>query len=225
MAVPDNRRTRLVSAAVVLALLACTDSPDEEPRSPPRSFPAGTVVAVNGDPVLAEEVRPIAAAIRALYPEYTATHHQRLALTTVVLPCAAIRSLHREAHAQARAEAARALERGPAFLANLSEERRGNFKELDLDLWCLARELPLGEWHGPLELVGCFALVRVDARHGANAEEEVLELRCVEFAFVPLVDLESLVEAALDRSRLEIVAPEWEEIVPEAWKRRMNGEG
>ncbi len=215
---------RLVFAAALFASPACTDPPDEDPLPPARSFPAGTAVAVNGDPVLAEEIQRVAASIQALYPGYTDAHHRRLALTAVVLPRAAIRSLHREAHARARAEAARALERGPDFLADLSKEQRGNFKSLDLDLWCLARELPLGEWRGPLELVGRFALVRLDARHGANAEEEVLELRCVEFAFVPLDDLKSLVEAALDRSRLEIVDPEWEETVPEAWKRRMNGE-
>ncbi len=204
---------------LALFVLACRDggaasAPTTVPDSP------GTVLRVNGEAVLAEEVDLFAVPIGALEPQYLLLHRRRLALTNVVLPLAALRTLDREAHARAREEATSAQQLRPAELVARASAVQGTFRELGLDLWCRARGLSPGEWSGPLELVGRFVVVRLDEAQGSE-EGEVLRLRVLEFPFVP-GELRERIEDALDRSLLEIVDPQWRETIPEVWQRRMS---
>ena len=77
------------ASVLFLWLAACSQ---DGAASPAVAWPAGTVLAVDGVPVLAAEVEPIAAAIAELYPENTRPHCLRLALTNVNLPRAALQS-------------------------------------------------------------------------------------------------------------------------------------
>ena len=218
---------RRIAPCIVLSLAvhsASCPGADPEPRGteppPPPTSENGAVLAVNGAPLTAEDVDRFARPIAELEPQFLLLHHRRLALTNLVLPLAALRTLDPQGHARAAAEASAALESGADECVARSHELSGTFREIGLDLWCLARELPFGEWQGPLELVGRFAVVRLDAREGLE-EEEVLRGRWIEFSFVE-GDLRAAIEDAVDRSRLEILDPTWREAVPDAWQRRMR---
>jgi hypothetical protein len=200
----------VLSLAVLAASCPGADPEDPATVSPPAPAPEdGAVLRVNGAPLTAEDVDRFARPIAELEPQFLRLHHRRLALTNVVLPLAALRTLDPDGHARAAADASAALEGGAAELLGRSSELAGTFRDIGLDLWCLARELPFGEWQGPLELVGRFVVVRLDAREGLE-EEEVLRGRWIEFAFFE-GDLRARIEEAVDRSRLEIVDPDWRE--------------
>jgi hypothetical protein len=188
--------------------------------SAPVPPPYGTVLRVNDRALATEDVDRFARPIAELEPQFQRIHQRRLALTNVVLPLVAVATLHPEAHARAAADGAAAARAGHEELLARSSELAGTFREIGLDLWCLARDLPAGEWSAPLELVGRFAIVRLDARAGVE-EQEVLRGRWLEFPFVQ-GDLQACIEEALDASRLEIVDPAWRACVPESWQRRMN---
>jgi hypothetical protein len=213
-------------SVLFLCLAAC--SRDGAAPAPPEpaagDWPAGTVLAVDGVPVLAAEVEPLARAIAELYPEYTRPHCLRLALTNVSLPRAAVRSCEPERREQARA----ACERAQATLAgdpSGTMALSGDWRALGLDLWAAARGLERGVWSAPTELIGRFALVRLDEQSGDDARSERLSLQLLEIPYgaregeTP----QAAVARALDESRLTIVDRAWDEVVPEDWKYRMRG--
>ena len=210
------------ASVLFLWLAACAQ---DGAASPAVAWPEGTVLAVDGVPVLASEVEPIAQAIAALYPENTRPHCRRLALTNVNLPQAALRSRFREERERAREACAR---RGATIAADpgAASALEGDWRALGLDLWVAARGLERGTWSGPLELVGRFALVCVDERTGDDARSERWSLRILEvpYAARESEDPQTTIAQTLDASRLTVVDPAWSEVVPESWKYRMRGE-
>ena len=208
------------ASVLFLWLAACSQ---DGAASPAVAWPAGTVLAVDGVPVLAAEVEPIAAAIAELYPENTRPHCLRLALTNVNLPRAALQSRF----AKERAGAREACVRARASLADdasPASELEGDWRALGLDLWSAARKLELEQWSEPIELVGRFALVRLDRRTGGDARGERLALRVLELPYAAQgEDPQTTIANTLDASRLTIVDPAWNEFVPEQWKYRMRG--
>ncbi len=217
--IPHAMRACAISLCLVAA---CADEPAAGESG--ASWPPGTVVAVDGQPVLAAEVEPVARAIGELYPQYTEPHRRRLALTNVNLPRAAARARFPAEREAARAACERARDDGDAVAG--AREVEADWKGLGLDLWIAARGLEIGAWSEPLELVGRFARLRVRARSSeSDPRAQRVALSLVEFPYagIPGSDLDDTVAEALAQSRLEIVDPDWSSAVPEEWKYRMRG--
>jgi hypothetical protein len=194
------------------------------------------VLAVDALPIRPEDVDPIVDAIAAAYPEYTRVHARRLALTNVVLPVWASRARHpaerelarRRAEASARALAAgERLEGVQPWRQEL--ELDGHLASIDFDLWLAARRLDVGTWSEPIELVGRWAVVLVEAREeGPSPAATRFLLRVHRFPFVGTerdyyLDAQDALDAAVEACRLTLVDPVWGEAVPETWRRRMSG--
>jgi hypothetical protein len=179
------------------------------------------VLAVDGFPLTAAEVEPLARDILELYPEYTPVHARRLALTNEFLPRLATRALQPEPWELAR----QACEAAGAELDRLTARSdEGNFTYLGLAVWSAARHLPLGQWSEPVELIGRWARVRLDVRDvQADARAETLRVSMLEFPWLDPAQARTAVEFAIDHAHLVVVDPAWNEVVPEAWKHRMSG--
>lgn len=222
--------TRAISLAVAAGVLACGPAKSgpqaADGASPDASdWPEGTVLAVNDVPILASEVAPWAEAVAQLYPEYTEVHCRRLALTNVLLPRAAARSYFGDAREAAELrclEVAAAPEEHEPTATN----EEGTWRDLGLELWHFARQLPRGEWSEPAEFMGRFVLVRLDdVVPGRVPQEEKLVLSWFEFPYVDPHEPDTEVRTAIDAGRLVVVDPTWKDTVPEEWKHRMKGKG
>jgi hypothetical protein len=186
------------------------------PPSPP-----GTVLLVDGLPLMAAEVEDLAEGVALLYPEYSRLHARRLALTNEFLPRLAGRALQPERWEEARAAAAAAFEDVPRE----PQRQQGNFGLLGLGLWDAARRLEPGVWSAPVELFGRFVRVRLEGRDGnADPRAEELDVSLLEFPYVAVAEAKAAHAFALDRAVLTIVDPAWREAVPEAWQHRMRAQ-
>lgn len=217
---------RLLLSLGLAGLAGCTEAAPDVPPAPlaaaAPAHPAGTVLTVDGEPLLAGEVEELAAAVERLHPEYSRLHARRLALTGELLPRLAGRGLAPEAWRAAR-EACAAFDPAAAAPSAVRRTRRGNFAELGLGPWSAACALELDTWSEPLEFFGRFLRLRVTARTPADdPRREELELEEVEFAYLDGARARELLQEALDRAALVIVDPAWRECVPEAWQHRMR---
>lgn len=204
------------------------EPPSLEPA--PSAWPEGTVLAVDDVPLAGAEVEQVAAAIGELYPAYVTAQNRRLALTNGFLDRLAVHSRDRaeRARALARCEEARAAiprQGDPPDVQRLA----GGFEQFhDLPFWALARALPIGEWSGPIELVGRWVLVRLDRYEPSRqVADEWVEVSYLAFPFLDLsyradVDPSRSVRDAVDSARLTFVDPAWSEYVPIEWKHRMG---
>jgi hypothetical protein len=190
------------------------------------------VLAVDDVPISAVEVDRVASWVGALYPEDTASGRRRKALTAVVLRRAATEAQHGSAYEAARLalRADRAALTGAGTTAGREggappapESRSGTWHQLGLDLWGPARELEVGAWSEPLDGAGIVRLVRLDERiPGTSAADLRLRVSVVERSYLPGGPGDAR-EAAIERSRLVVVDPAWEELVPLEWRHRMAG--
>ena len=78
-------------AGLLLVSMGCSGGGSGEAPSGVQ-WPQGTVLVCAGDPIRADEVDPIAEALKPLGPKFTQPHLRRLALTNVRLPLAAGRA-------------------------------------------------------------------------------------------------------------------------------------
>jgi hypothetical protein len=224
-----SRRLPPASALALVGIACGHPAAPAAPAVPTEAaeHPAGTVLAVDGVPIGAEEVRAAAAWIARVEPQYTDEHCERLALSNLVLPRAALRAQRPEARAEAlqRAREIRAALRRASISEGGLERVRGNWAELGFDLWGFARELAPGEWSEPFERVGRFVVVRLLERDDAESAPSREELS-IELSDVPYVREGTTlqdVDAMIAKSRLSVVDPRWEDRVPESWKYRMRG--
>jgi len=205
------------------AALACAPGGAEPPvPEDSTSWPPDTVIAVNDVAIRAADVAPWAGAVALLYPEYTRVHCRRLALTNVLLPRAAAREYFAESRVAAERRCVAAFD----GIDELDEPEsvEGTWRQLGLEMWSFARQLPAGEWSAPSELSGRWVLVRLEEIvPGRVPQEEKLVLRWLEFPYVDPTAVDSELRAAIDASRLVVVDPAWDETIPENWKHRMRG--
>ena len=194
-------------------------------------WPAGTVLAVNDLPIRTADVDAIANAIAVLYPQYVFAQCRRLALTNVVLPMWAVRSRDAEERLLAleRCRAARiAATHAEAIATEDDEAVAGGLQALGLDLWVAAGELEPGVWSEPVELIGRWALIRIESvTPGEHGQGDWFELTLrsfpyLDFSYPDAAVASTSIEHAVDRSELEIVSPEWRELIPEEFKFRMR---
>lgn len=215
------------AAALLLAALASCD-----PAAPaPKTWPAGTVFALDGVAIGAAEIDAGADVFAQLEPDLAMPHLRRLAFTNIVLPLVAGRNL-------AGPERDRALVRasdlkgvldaggtpgGPLAGATVAT-REGTAGEIGFEAWSYAATAEVGRWSEPLESVGSFELVQLEERSAAGAARAVrYKVRVWTVPYVDAANPRGAIEGQFDRSKLEIVDPAWDEIVPEYWKHRLRG--
>ncbi len=212
----------MVSAACasVLALACCAD---EDDGAPPRRWPPGTVLALDDVPITAADVDRVAERIAAVYPQHSAGFHRREALGSFLLPRAALQAYYADARAEAeeKCRSERALlvagdERAPEPIPITATPEQDTFFH-----WGSARGLEPGAWSDPLERMGNFVLLRLDAR---VEDSEALELSVVEFPYVPAAFSPKDLDAAFASARLNVVDPAYDELIPERLRYAMRGE-
>lgn len=223
-----------VPAAALLAACALVAGPacDHGPvAAPPSTYPPGTVLALNGLPIRAQDVDVYAEAYARLEPGFVEAHCRRLALTNVIFPRLAAVGIDpkaREAAHKRALEYKAALDGGASASSPLvgpaEVRRQGNWKTIGLDAWIATVDRQNGAWSDVFETPGAFELVRlVERGKQAVAQEVQLDVAVVDFPYLD-GDVFHTIDAALDAARLEIVDPAWRDYVPTLWQHRLHAQ-
>lgn len=218
-------RASIASTLLGLALCGCSS----DVLTPTPSWPAGTVLAIDDRPILAEEVDRWMEAIDLVEPGRSLAGRRRLALTNIELHRAIARVVYGDEVHTARDEAERlrelllAGEPLPAEGPQLESREDGFWKHLGIDLWAHARTAPLGEWSPVIETTGAFVVMRVNSR--SEEPWDAFSGAAVEWLVVPYVDFlnaREILISAEDTVQLTIVDEEWREILPAHYQYRMG---
>ena len=219
----------IVLALVLLGAVACRKT---EARATAPVYPAGTVLAVNDVPILAEEVDRLGSDYALLEPQDSLLQLRRLALANVILPTAAVQRIDPDARARARTLAesyrssllAGSLPEGP-LTGPMETERSGQFTDLGFLIWRNALPLQPGTWSEIFESPGSFHLLRVKSREeGSLPSLTRFTIGLFHFPYLSAETAHTDTEAAIDRSQLHILDEAWRDAVPYALRHRMNAE-
>lgn len=221
-------RALLCAALALGSFAACSRA---NPPAPP-AWPSGTVLAINGEPVSADEVDAVGSIFATVEPYDSMDRLRRLALTNVIIPQRAARGIDAKRRTEMRALAesfraalaANALPPGPVAGPS-EEERQGGPKEIGFEVWQFAHDAALEQWSPVIEKPGAFEIVRVKKRTNAPAPHLVtITVGVLDFYYVDPANPRQAVEDAIDRSRLVVVDESWREYVPTLWIHRMRGD-
>ena len=217
-----------IRAAGCAALLAFACSEGSEPgttAAPTETWPSGTVLVVEGQPILDIEVDQDSTLIYHLALESTERDLRRKALATLTLPRAIGRVLagdrRDEVEQEASAELARLVD-GSQPMPDQTWRRRGGYGDVGYAIWGTALETPAGSWTPLIEVDGAFVAAFVHQLYpyeipaGTEVDVEVVEWPYVDGA------RDEVLESAKDELKLEIIDPEWRLIVPERTQYRMG---
>ncbi|MFT7480960.1 MAG: hypothetical protein ACI80N_004277, partial [Gammaproteobacteria bacterium] len=192
------------------------------------AYDAGTVISIELDgqriSITADEVDEWVPTIAVVEPMKTLPAHRRLALTNIVLPRVMAALAAPEAREEARM---RAQDSWDVIAEGLLEHKdllemevvEGTFKETGLDVWGMALRMQPEDWSPVFETVGAFAFFRFVGIPEPPWHPATPIL--IERALFPFVDpglAFSQIEDANDRAVLTIVDPEWETLVPAAYR-------
>ena len=211
---------------LLLALCACSKPPPPAP-----SWPAGTVLVLDGRPILAADVDQAANVIALLEPRDSIDQLRRLALTNVVLPTLAAQAIDPQRRAEAQhlaQEWKRAIDAGTTTQAPavgpLLVERKGPMLTLGLELWNAAMELEPGHWTNVVETAGCFHIARLEQKGTAMLPGLVeLTLSVYDFPYIEGAQAHDAIQARLDRAQLVYLDESWRALVPLSWQHRLRG--
>ena len=238
-----GRRTALAALLMAATWISCGGGGDPEPPAPspepaPR-YPEGACLVVDEQVILTAEVDRLAAWIALIEPHDTLPSRRRAALTHTILERAALATAYPEARTAGRARAeglladlAGGLDPTADLLATHDPGARlgvveGTWDDVGLVPWGEAREAgpaALGSWLGPFEEPGRWVLLRaLEHVPGKAPGADLCRIDLVTLPFVPTDLTRADVEATIDDARLELADPAWREIVPAAWRLRMNG--
>jgi len=224
-------RLRALAAAALAIACACDEVPSGAPAAA-QAWPTGTVLVLNGDPILETEVDALASIVARIEPHHTLPHLRRIAVTNIVLPLLGARQVagpERRAAALERARAWRdALAAGTTPPAPVTppveEDVEGGFGILGMEVWDWALDAPIGAWSQPIELPGAWRVTQLLERKPALRPADVrLKAKVLTFPWVEGDTLRAEVDAHLDRSKLEFVDATWRDVVPTLWQRRLRG--
>jgi hypothetical protein len=200
--------------------------------APAASWPAGTVLVMNGQPISAEEVDRIGADFAQVEPHDSLTQLRRLALTNVIFPRIAAATAYADRRAQMLSQAqsyrealaAGNLPSGP-LAGPMEIEHKGGLLDIGMEIWHYALDAQIDRWSPVLETVGSFQIARVRKRWpGRTPALTQFVVGVFDFRYADTSHNRKAIEDAIDHSRLVIVDEAWREIVPTAWIYRMRGE-
>lgn len=207
----------------LVAFTGCSGALPEEPA--PRSYPEGTVLVVDEQPILAADVDRFVDAVALIEPEFVLRDHRRKVLSNISIPLAAGAALDPASRDQAftRAQALLSAFRETGELPEGAPQPRvlsGTFKEIGLIPWAFAIEmepLTISELH---ETPGAWSFFRLTASTEAPGESggrsQVTILR-YDVPYLPEDALRGLIQTAMQGIEIEIVDPAWEPMVPPAF--------
>ncbi|MEM9382120.1 MAG: hypothetical protein AAGB93_19350 [Planctomycetota bacterium] len=210
----------LLAAAVAAAGCGGTDpEPDGAPEPP--GYLEGTVLALDGRPITAEDVDRYVPAVATIESEFALPSHRRKVLSNIVLPVAAGAALdptrREEAFLEAQALLAAARETGEvAPDVALPQTLTGTFKDIGLAPWALAREMEPLTFSDLHETPGAWTFFRLIAvppdgdMLSAHAEFTIVRY---DVPYLPREDARALIDDALNGFEITIVDPEWEALV------------
>ncbi len=218
--------------ALTLLVASCGKAPQDagvaaNPHSArPTSWPSGSVISINGRPILGEQVDQLCPAVLELYPAYALPHQRRLVLTNLFLDREAVASRDHAAWEQAREKAEREwlrLQAGePPSLP--SHELYGGHDQLGFGVWAHASQVAKDVWVGPFDVVGQWVILRTTSHdlgtHAIGAE--VLEFPYIDESGRYGDTLQRSLQAAHDSAQLEFIDPTWAEYVPMQWQYEMR---
>jgi hypothetical protein len=216
----------------MLATLAGSACEKPAPPPPAASWPPGTVLVMNGQPISAEEVDRIGSDFALLEPADSLLQLRRLALTNVIFPRIATATAHPGERAKMRelaesyrtALVAGTLPAGP-LAGPLERDHKGHMLDVGLEIWSFGIEAEIDRWSPVIETVGTFQLARVKKREpGRTPASTELTIGAFDFPYVDVASRRKQVDEAIDHSHLVIVDESWREVVPAAWIYRMRGE-
>lgn len=196
----------------------------------PRVWPAGTVLAIDDQPITRAEVEEAASWIAMLEPRDSLEQLQRLALTNVLFPRRAAATIDPQRRDEAlrlarswRAELARGVDLAGPLVGPQLLKREGRIPQLGLEVWVAALALPLGQWSDVIETAGCFHIVSPERKgEGALPGEIEFAVRIYDFPYLPQGQERQSISAALDKATIVYVDPAWREVVPISWQSRLR---
>lgn len=217
-----HQTTTLLALLAAVAATGCggTDS-DTAPEAPP-GYLAGTVLALDGRPITAEEVDRYVPAVGAIESEFALPSHRRKVLSNIVLPVAAGAALdpvrREETFLEAQALLAAARETGevPPDVA-LPQTLSGTFKDIGLASWALAREMEPLTFSDLHETPGgwtFFRLIAVPPDGDMLSPHARFTIVRYDVPYLPREEARALIDDALDGFEISIVDPDWEALVP-----------
>lgn len=220
---------RLAAALFAAAVLSTCDRAPE-PEAAVRSWPEGVVLAIDDEPIYAEDVDRASTAVQLIEPAASSPQLRRLALSHIVLPRALARVMAPKEREQARNRALGKLAEIRAGLTGppkpdgvLGDKVEGLWTDLGLGNWHAALELPDDQWSEPIEDAGAFVLMRrLWRRDGPVPMATVVSVDAFRFDWIEPHTRRAAIDAALDQHKLQIVDPAWREIVPELYQYRMG---
>lgn len=219
------RSARLAGGAALWALAsllgACDDGRSAASSAMDRDDQA--VLLVGTQPIAAEEVDAVAEWFRSIHPKATQDHLRRIALDRVVVPRAALAQTASEQRSRALEACREALEAlRDGGLPPTGEELRlivGN-SLLSPEVAGLSRGLEAGIWSEPLEGVGRFLLIRIEAEH----TDAVPSRTVVEFPYLAATADLGLVQERVAAVSLTLVDPAWRAAIPSALESQLKSQ-
>lgn len=210
----------------LLPLLSCEKAPESPKAAPPAkvNWPEGTVLAIGGEPITAEEIDRYVDMVHVIEPHLVKRDHRRKSLTNVALPIAVGRALVPEADRNAAFQeaerlAAVAKETGkvPEGVAEV-QYLTGTWKEVGMTVWNEARSVPPGSFSGVLETPGAWTFVHLLATAAEPGEPfgpiTEITVQRYDVYYYDREGMRDLINDGLQQLRVEVVDPEWEAIVP-----------
>lgn len=215
-------RSRSGALGLVALAAACS-----EHAPPTPAWPAGTVLAVNGQPISLEEVDEVAGWYAMLEPQFTLPQLRRLALANQVLPLAAARTREPERRVVARREAeeTRALLASGGELANRTPStREGGWPGIGLAVWRTAMDMSNGTWSPVVESPGAFHVFSITDRPPARTPDSAkFTITVYDFGYLDPNQGAAALEQAVAHSRLTFVDETWRDFVPTELQYRFRG--
>lgn len=215
------------------AVLACNAllGGCEEPAAV-RTWPEGTLLAVDEVPITSQELAQDVAAVLLLEPQWGEVQLRRLAFNSISLPRALARA---RVPGQVRDDARREIDAlytrivqgtqiGPPTQDGLfGQERAGAWSKVGLVAWGVAMQMSPGEWSEVFEEPGAFLRVRLIETLQAKIPAAVnVRLDVLAVPFGDALASKTPDDKELSSHRLTIVDPAWEAIVPERTKYLMG---
>lgn len=198
----------------------CSDPAPVVPEA--RTFPEGTVLAVDDQPILAADVDRFVGAIELIEPQFVLRDHRRKVLSNISIPLAAGAALEPEARqvAFSRAQGLISTLRETGELPPDAPEPRvmtGTFKEVGLIPWAIATEmepLTFSELHETPGAWTFFKLTATSEPPGAFVGGSQVTIVRYDVPYLPQDAVRGLLQTAMEGLQVEVIDPEWEPVIP-----------
>jgi hypothetical protein len=217
-------------AACFLGLLLTACEPplpkisSEEPAQAisAQDWPAGTVMVVGNEPILASEIESWVDTVALVEPSLSRPNHLRKALTNLVLHKKVARQIMPAECERARQQAMDALEdlRGGNGLSGEGPQVtqvRGAWNDIEqdigLDRWGAARRENPGEWQ-LLETLGGWTVMRAPSTPKKWMPNSDVTIDHVTFYYLDPATMKREIEGALEKLPILVIDQEWRDILP-----------